>query len=369
MIKGLYIHIPFCDQICTYCDFSKMVAPDELKVEYLKALVTEMEYFSDLMARAETIYIGGGTPSSLDNDLIEAFLHELSHVVNLAKVKEFTFEANPGDITEELLDILEKYKISRISMGIQSIDDGLLKFLGRTHTKETIINALNLLKKRKFVVNLDFLYAVPGQTKTELLKDLDFIKEYSVQHISYYSLIVEDKTILNYLINHHRVADFDDDLAREFGDIVDLKLRAYGYEKYEISNYAKPGFMSKHNLLYWNLEEYIGIGLYASSQYNFTRLKNPKKIKEYIAGTQKHALNMHEIEEFEPKLELLLMGLRKTEGVSLDYYKQRIKKDMFEVYPVLNKHIENGLLEIVDGKLRFTENGVYLSNQVYVDLV
>jgi oxygen-independent coproporphyrinogen-3 oxidase len=369
MIKGLYIHIPFCDQICTYCDFCKMVADDDLKVEYLRALVIEMEYFSDLMAKAETIYIGGGTPSSLDNDLLEAFLAELSHVVNLDKVKEFTFEANPNDITVELLDILEKYKISRISMGVQSIDDDLLKFLGRTHNKETIVKALELLRTRKFIVNLDFLYAIPGQTKTHLLKDLAFIKEYSPQHLSYYSLIVEDRTILNYLINHHKVADFPDDLAREFGEIVDAELSKMGFEKYEFSNYAKPGNMSKHNLLYWDMEEYIGIGLYASSQYNFTRLKNPRKIKEYIAGTKKHALNMHEIEDFDPKLDMILMGLRKTEGVNLENYKNRIKSDIYEVYPILKKHLKNGLLEEVDGYLRFTKNGVYLSNQVYVDLI
>lgn len=369
MIKGLYIHIPFCDQICTYCDFAKMVADDDLKVEYMRALVRELEYFSDLTEKCETIYIGGGTPSSLELDLLEAFLHELASVVSLEKIVEFTFETNPGDVNEDLLKLLKKYHISRISMGVQALNDKLLKFLGRTHTKEVVFQAVEQIKKHDFALNLDFLYAIPGQTKTMLLKDLEFIKTLDPEHISYYSLIVEDKTILNYLINNHKVSDFPDDIARDYADIVDATLKDYGFEKYEVSNYAKPGFASKHNLLYWNLEEYLGIGLNASSQYNYVRMKNPRSIKEYIAGTKKHAFNMHELEEYNPKLEILLMGLRKTAGVSLDFYKQRTKKDVFEVYPQLQKHLDNNLLEIIDGYLRFTNEGMYLANQVYLDII
>ncbi|MDT8336811.1 MAG: radical SAM family heme chaperone HemW [Candidatus Izemoplasmatales bacterium] len=369
MIKGLYIHIPFCDQICTYCDFTKMVADDDLKIEYMRALVRELEYFSDLTEKCETIYIGGGTPSSLELDLLEAFLIEFASVVNLEKIVEFTFETNPGDVNEDLLNLLKKYHVSRISMGVQALNDKLLKFLGRTHTKEVVVSAVELIKKHNFALNLDFLYAIPGQTKAMLMKDLEYIKTFNPEHISYYSLIVEDKTILNYLINNHKVADFPDDKARDYADIVDFTLKEYGFIKYEVSNYSKPGFASKHNLLYWNLEEYLGIGLNASSQYNYVRMKNPRSVKEYIEGTKKHAFNMHELEEYNPKLEILLMGLRKTAGVSLDFYKQKTKKDIFEVYPQLQKHLDNNLLEIADGYLRFTNEGMYLANQVYLDII
>ncbi|MDD3712105.1 MAG: radical SAM family heme chaperone HemW [Candidatus Izemoplasmatales bacterium] len=369
MIKGLYIHIPFCDQICTYCDFAKMVAGDELKVDYVRALIKELEYFSDLAEHAQTIYIGGGTPSSLDIDLLEAFLSELSTTVNLKGIEEFTIEANPCDVSDDLLKLFKKYHVNRISMGVQSTDEGLLKFLGRNHTLESVIKAVELIKKYNFNLNLDFLYAVPGQTEEMIRKDLDFIKMFDPQHVSYYSLIVEDRTIINHLINTHKVADFPDDLARDFADIIDQYLEDLGYDKYEVSNYCKSGFESKHNLIYWNVEEYLGIGLNASSQYNYIRMKNPKSIKEYIAGTKKNALNMHQLEDYNPKLELLLLGLRKTKGVNLEYYKSRIKKDVFEVYPILSKHLENKLLELKDGYLKFTKNGMYLANQVYIDII
>lgn len=369
MIKGLYIHIPFCDQICTYCDFAKMVAPDDLKLEYMQSLVREMEYYNDLIAKIETIYVGGGTPSSLDLGLLEAFLHELSLNVDLENISEFTFETNPCDVNEEYLNLLKKYHVNRISMGVQSMDEGLLKFLGRTHTKEVVIKAIQEIKKFGFILNLDFLYAIPGQTKELLLGDINYIKEFNPEHVSYYSLIVEDKTILSYLISHHKVSDFSDDLARDFADIVDVSLKEFGYNKYEISNYSKVGFASKHNLLYWDLEEYLGIGLNSSSQFNNVRMKNPRKIREYIEGTKKHALNMHTLEEYDLKSELLLMGLRKTSGVSLETFKRRAKVDLFTAYPQLKKHLDNKLLEIEDGYLRFTNEGMYLSNQVYLDII
>jgi len=369
MIKGLYIHIPFCDQICTYCDFAKMVANDDLKVEYMQALVRELEYFSDLVERCETVYIGGGTPSSLELDLLDAFLQELSTIVKLEKLSEFTFESNPSDINQELLNILKKYHISRISMGVQSMDEGLLRFLGRNHSVEVVEKAVQLVKKNNFNLNLDFLYAVPGQTKEMINKDLSFIKKFDPDHVSYYSLIVEERTILNHLIAGHKIADFPDDLARDYADIIDDKLEKIGYHKYEVSNYAKFNSESKHNLIYWNVEEYLGVGMNASSQFNYTRMKNPGSVKEYIEGTKKQTLTMHVLEDYNPKLELLLLGLRKTDGISLENYKKRIKKDVFEVYPILKKHLENQLLEIKDGYLRFTKNGMYLANQVYVDII
>lgn len=369
MIKGLYIHIPFCDQICTYCDFCKLVADDELKIEYMWALIRELEYFSDLVAKVDTIYIGGGTPSSLDSDILESLLIELNSIVDFDKVKEFTFEANPSDITENLLQLLNKYHVNRISMGVQTVDSKLLAFLRRNHSLAVVEKAISLIKKYNFSINLDFLYAIPGQTKAQLLEDLQYLEKFSPNHVSYYSLIVEDRTILSYLINNHKIADFSSDLARDFGEIIDERLETLGYKKYEFSNYAKPGHESLHNLHYWNLEEYLGIGLNASSQFNYTRVKNPNSIKEYIAGTKKNALNMHEIEDFNPKLEFLLMGLRKVSGISLKDYEKRIKKPLFEIYPQLKKHLKNGLMEMNGDNLRLSKNGVYLANQVFVDLL
>ncbi|MFW5889580.1 MAG: radical SAM family heme chaperone HemW [Bacillota bacterium] len=368
MIKGLYIHIPFCDQICTYCDFCKMVTSNHKKKEYMKALVKELEYYSDLVSNVETIYIGGGTPSSLDNELLSAFLAELETIIDLSEIKEFTIETNPNDITEEFLSILKKYHITRISMGVQTLNEKLLDFLGRTHKPKTVFKAIDLIKESNLNYNLDFLYAIPGQTKTDLKSDLEYISKFKPHHISYYSLILEDKTVLNYLIDKHKVDDFNDDLAREFGEIIDNKLEELGYEKYEISNYALPGYKSKHNLLYWNLEEYLGVGLNASSQFNYTRMVNPKKISNYLKEIEDKSLTMHHLEEFNPKLETLLVGMRKVEGIDLTAYKKRFKKDVFEIYPELKKHLKNNLLKIENNRLKFTKEGMYLANQVFMDI-
>lgn len=369
MIKGLYIHIPFCDQICTYCDFCKMVTSEHIKKDYIKALIKEMEYYSDLFAQVETIYIGGGTPSSLDNDLLDAFLEELELFVNMEQVKEFTIEANPSDVTAEWLDLLKKHHVSRVSMGVQTLSGPLLNFLGRTHTADIVVNAVKLLKNSELEYNLDFLYAIPGQEKRDLINDLKFIEKYQPNHVSYYSLILEDKTILNYLISKHKVEDFSDDLARTYGEIVDKRLNDAGYNKYEFSNYSKPGCESLHNLVYWNLDEYLGIGLSASSQFNLARMKNPHKISKYLEGIESKNLTMHTLEDFNPKFETLLLGLRKTEGISLSKYKEKFKKDVFEIYPQLKKFIDQELLEIDGDYLRFTNEGIYLSNQVFVDII
>lgn len=369
MIKGLYIHIPFCDQICTYCDFCKMVASDEIKKVYMKALIKEIEYYNDLVANIETIYIGGGTPSSLDLTLMDGFLLELNQLISIDKLVEFTVEANPNDISDEWLQMLVKHNVNRISMGVQTMNDGLLKFLGRTHSQAQVIDAMGLIKKNKLNVNLDFIYAIPGQTDKDLSQDLSFIKTLDPNHISYYSLILEEKTILNYLLSKQKISDFDEDLARDFGEKIDQHLDVLGYGKYEFSNYAKPGFESRHNLIYWNLEEYIGVGLNASSQFNYSRMVNPCKISKYLSGIKDKSLTMHRLEDFNPKMETLLVGLRKTKGISLDAYKQRFKKGVFDMFPVLTKHIDSHLLEVKEGYLRFTQNGLYLSNQVFMDLI
>ncbi|MGE4571381.1 MAG: radical SAM family heme chaperone HemW [Candidatus Izemoplasmatales bacterium] len=369
MIKGLYIHIPFCDQICTYCDFCKMVTSTHNKKEYMKALVKEMEYYSDLLEHIETIYIGGGTPSSIDDDLMDAFLDELDILVDMTHIKEFTIEANPNDITPNFLEILRKHHVTRVSMGVQSMSEDLLRFLGRTHTDEIVEHAIDLIKTSGLNFNLDFLYAIPGQSLEDLKKDLDYIKKFKAHHISYYSLILEDRTVLNYLINKHKVEDFPDDLAREYGELIDIELEKLGYHKYEFSNYAKAGYESKHNLIYWNLEEYLGIGLNASSQFNNTRMINPTKLSVYLKGIQDKSLTMHNIEDFNPKLETLLVGLRKTEGISMSAYKERFKKGVFDIYPQLKKFLDSNLLEIQGDYLRFTSEGIYLSNQVYVDII
>jgi len=216
---------------------------------------------------------------------------------------------------------------------------------------------------------LDYIYAIPNQSKDELLADLASINAFDPNHVSYYSLILEERTVLSHLLSKHQFEEVDQDKARLFGELIDRTLNTYGYEKYEFSNYAKHNAQSMHNLIYWNLEEYLGVGLQASSQFNHSRMVNPSKISDYLEEMKHPILTMHQLERFNPKMEMLLVGLRKTKGVSLEAYHRRFKQGIMDVYPQLRKHIDNQLLEIKDGYLRFTNNGMYLSNQVYMDLI
>ncbi len=369
MIKALYIHIPFCDNICLYCDFAKLVASDNLKTQYMNALINEIKYYKDDIKSVKTIYIGGGTPSSINLTLLEQLLNEINQLINLEQIIEYTIEANPNDINQAFVSLMKKYSINRISIGIQTTNDKLLKLLKRSHKNKDVIKSINLLRKNDIDnINLDFIYGIPSQTKTDILTDLAFIKKTKVPHISYYSLIIEDNTELKYLIDQSKITPLEEDLIADYSILIKNRLKKSGLSHYETSNYSKSGYESLHNLTYWNLFEYLGVGLSAASQYLNKRFKNTNRISKYIKNiSNKQYVRIEE--DFNPELEFLLMGLRKTEGIQLSDFKSRYKKDVFNKYPVLSKHIDNGLLVREEDILRFTELGQDLANQVYIDLL
>ncbi len=365
MIKGLYIHIPFCEQICSYCDFSKEVAKSKKINEYMNVLTKELTYYKPKYLNLETIYIGGGTPTSIDINLLDNFLMNLNEFINMENIKEFTIEANPTNITDELIKVLLKNNVSRISIGVQTINSELLKLLNRNHQIEDVIKAINILRKHNFNnINLDFIYGIPNQTEEMVLNDLAFIEKYKPNHISYYSLILEEKTVLDYQISKGMIQPLNDDLIADYSSLVKSKLKELNYHHYEISNYSIKDYESLHNLLYWDLSEYIGIGLNASSQYENKRIINQRSITKYLENPY-----ITKEEAFNPRFEFILMGLRKTKGINIIEYKQRFNIDIFEIYPVLKEHINNNLLELNGEYLSFTEQGMDVSNQVYIDLI
>ncbi len=369
MIKGLYIHIPFCDKICKYCDFAKLVATRKLKGEYVKNLIKELEHYKDKLSNVETIYIGGGTPTSLDLDLLEVILSKIVDLVNMENIREYTIEANPNDINYELVNTIKKFQVSRISLGVQTTSKRLLELVGRTHNKNDVLKALQILEGNSFAnINLDFIYGLPTQTMDELTADLDFISSIMPKHISYYSLIIEPKTELAYMIDHQNLIPLDEDIVADYADLVRNKLEYMGYQHYEVSNYAVAGFESRHNLLYWNLEEYIGVGMSAASQYDNTRYINPYRISQYIKNVECEDYQLIE-EDFTPQMEYILLGLRKTEGINLIEYSKRFGDGVFNLYPKLKKHLASGLLEIKGDYLLFSKRGMDLSNQVYLDII
>lgn len=358
MIKSVYIHIPFCDQICSYCDFCKMFYSKELVDKYLDELKKEIQknYKNEVI---ETLYIGGGTPSSLDiNELNQLF--EIIKVFKLSKNIEFTFECNLN-ITKEKLEFLYNNKVNRLSFGVQSFNEKNLKFLSRNHSKEDIFNVINIAKEIGFKnINIDLIYALPNQTLKKLESDLDLFLKLNVNHISTYSLIIEPNTILY----NNKIKNIDQELDYEMYKLIIKKLKNYNH--YEISNFAKKGYESKHNLTYWNNSEYYGFGLSSSGYINNIRYDNTRSINEYLKGN--YTLNKEEI-DLKRKLEYeFILGFRKINGINK---KEFFKKYGFDIKEnkTINKLIkENKLLEDNE-KIYINPKYIYVENSILEEFI
>ncbi|OQX93803.1 MAG: hypothetical protein B6I17_01025 [Tenericutes bacterium 4572_104] len=369
MIKGLYIHIPFCDQICSYCDFTKMVANKEIKEKYINALIQELRHYKEYYKDLKTIYIGGGTPSSLEINLLEKLLVEINNAIDVSLIEEFSIETNPNDININLLDLFYKYGVNRISVGVQTLSDKGCIVLSRNHKREDIIKAIEVIQESSITnYNLDFIYGFPYQTIESLKKDIQFIEKYKPPHISYYSLIIEDNTILGYNISKNIIKPLDDDLIADYAIYINGELKKQGYVHYEFSNFARNNLYSKHNMIYWDLEEYIGIGLNASSFYNNRRYINPNRITDYFNSVFNRKYYLEE-EPCVLDVEFVLMGLRKLKGIDILEFKERFNINIFERFPGLKKFLGSNLLVLEDNYLHFTEKGVLLSNQVYLEII
>ncbi|MCR5741653.1 MAG: radical SAM family heme chaperone HemW [Gammaproteobacteria bacterium] len=366
MIKHLYIHIPFCDSICPYCDFIKRVSDDNAQKEYLNSLIKELLFYKDSLSDLETIFIGGGTPTAFN--YLEEFLEELDKVVDLKRVKEFTIETTPNRALR-YLSIYNKYNINRISIGVESFDPIVLKYLKRKNNDyENIKSVVDTLKTNGiYNINLDLIYSLPYSSLKSIKEDLEKIISLDVKHISYYDLIIEDKTILKHDLDNNLISLPSEDLSLEMKDLIDKDLSLNGFHRYEISNWAKDGYESSHNKSYWLLEDYLGIGLASHSLVNDMRFKNTSVFKEYL-----NIQNKDSYKEFYPcekEKEYFLMGLRLTEGVSLSKYKMLYNKDVFIEYPKLKYYLDNGLIEVEGDYLKLTSKGLPISNLVFEEFV
>lgn len=363
---GLYVHIPFCKSICSYCDFNKQLCYSNKQIrEYIDALKKEVEKYKDYFNNIQTIYIGGGTPNSISLNLLDELLSFIDSYKN--NIIEYTIEVNPELLSIEQIKCFIKHGINRISIGVQSFDLKVIEAIRRHHNKEIVLKAINnchMLGLNN--INIDMMYGLPKQDLASLRNDLAIIKDLNIKHISYYSLILEDKTILSYELNNKLMTIPDDDLTADMNDIVTKKLQEFGYIHYEISNYARPGYQSKHNLLYWNKEEYIGVGMAATSYVNHIRWTNTTNISKYINGIYQQVIEKLSIED--EKKEFFLMGLRKISGVNINEYYNKYHEDPILRFN-LNKWINNGLLEIDNSYLRFTKRGINLGNIVFEEFI
>lgn len=344
MIKSVYIHVPFCETICSYCDFCKFYYNEKMVDCYLEALKKEIEsiYNNEII---ETIYIGGGTPTSLSIKQLK----QLFEIIRKLKTNnlEYTIECNIENINEEKLILFKEYGINRISIGVQSFNKKNLKYLNRQHTKEEVFSKIKLAKKYFNNINIDLIYAIPGQKLEELKKDINLILMLDVSHISTYSLIIEKHTILK----NNGVENIDDELDFEMYKLICEMLK--DYEHYEISNFGK--IKSKHNLTYWNNDEYYGFGLGASGYINDIRYDNTKSFSSYINGD--YRLNEeYQTEELKIENELIL-GFRKIEGINTNLFKEKYGKD------IMDRHIIKELIN--DNKLIYKDNYLYI-NPMYI---
>lgn len=345
-MKSIYIHIPFCNKICTYCDFCKIYYNKFLVDKYLIEL--EKEVFSLYKNEIiKTIYIGGGTPSSLDKDeLIKLF--SITNRIKLTKNYEFTFECNIENINEELLVLLKNNKVNRISIGVESFNKDILKVLGRNYDF-SIKEKINLVKKYFDNINIDLIYGVNNETMEILDNDLDNFLELDVPHISIYSLILENNTMLK--VNNYK--EIDDDLNNNMYYYIIKKLKDNGYIHYEISNFSKKGYSSKHNLTYWNNEEYYGFGLGAGFYINNTRGSNTRSLTNYLKGNY-----VLEKEEMTNKINMeneMILGLRKIKGVSKGKFFNKYGVNINDVFDT-SKLKENKNYYYIDSKYLFISN-------------
>ena len=360
-MKAVYIHIPFCSNICTYCDFCKMYYNKKYVTKYLEELEKEIKnnYNRETI---ETIYIGGGTPSSLDLEELE-YLLKITEYFKTNNNLEFTVECNIENCSYEKLELLKKYNVNRLSFGVQTFNSNFLKILGRKHNKEETFNVIECSKKLGFDnINIDLMYAFTGQTIDDLKKDLDLFLKLDINHISTYSLIIEPNTILG--INDYE--NIDEDLDYEMYSLIESTLKEHGYKHYETSNFAKEGFVSKHNLTYWNNLEYYGFGLGASGYINSIRYNNTRSLNNYLKGN--YVLDKHELSKQEKMEEEMFLGLRKLDGVNKKDFKNKYGIDIKDVFDI-DPEIKKGLLIDDGNNIYIPEKYQYISNQVLIKFI
>lgn len=364
----IYIHIPFCVQKCAYCDFLSAPADEAVRERYIDALKEEIRQQKSFGSEYKviSIFIGGGTPSILEGAQIAEILKEIRNYFAVEADAEITIECNPGTLSEDKLSCYKKSGINRLSLGLQSADNQELKLLGRIHTYEKFLESFSLARKVGFGnLNVDLMSALPGQTKESWQETLHQVIALNPEHISAYSLIIEEGTPFYERYKPGGQEEYllpDEDLERQmYYDTRDI-LRAAGYERYEISNYAKPGFECRHNLGYWERREYLGLGLGASSLIKGVRYQNHRKLSAYLKGDYIHE-EVQKLTRREEQEETMFLGLRKAEGILLT-------EELLEVYKeTLQRLQQKGLLLWEGGRVRLTDLGIDVSNYALAEFL
>ena len=371
---GIYVHIPFCKKKCDYCDFISYCDKGMLISDYIESVIKEIES-QNIQSKITTVYIGGGTPSYIDSKYIIKILEKIKEK-NISEDAEITIEVNPGTVTEKKLKDYINCGINRLSIGLQSTKDEILKEIGRIHEYADFLNTYNMAKKIGFNnMNVDLMIGLPNQKIIDIKESLEKILELNPNHISVYSLILEEGTSLFKKVEDGVLKIPDEELERNMYWYVKNTLELNGYKHYEISNFAKEGYESKHNLNCWNQKEYIGIGCAAHSYKNITRYSNTENIEEYINNIHKKCFEknriIHEVQtEEDARKEFMLLGLRKVDGVKINEFKNKFGDNPIYLYRnQLDKLSKENLIIVDNDDIRLSNRGIDLANLVWEEFI
>ncbi len=370
-MKAAYIHIPFCEHICHYCDFNKVFLQGQPVDEYLQLLIKEMKISLEQFPtkQIDTIFVGGGTPTALNEKQLEILCDGIRTHLPFHN-GEFTFEANPGDLSKEKLQVLSKYGVNRLSFGVQSFNDELLARIGRSHQVADVYTSIANAQQIGFSnISIDLIYALPGQTVEDFRDTLTKALALDLPHYSGYSLIVEPKTVFYNLMRKGKLRLPGEDIEAEMFGLLMEEMEKKGLHQYEISNFSKPGLESLHNLVYWSNEEYYGFGAGAHGYVNGVRYSNAGPMKKYmdpLSIGNRPIFEQNEVSEKEKMEEEMFLGLRRSAGVQISHFQEKYTKSLFDVFAQSIEQLQKrGLLEINGDYIRLTRKGHFLGNEVF----
>ena len=361
-----YVHIPFCTQICYYCDFSKVFIKNQPVDSYLEHLLQEFHSYD--IQKLRTLYIGGGTPTALSAPQLEVLLDGLTKNLDLSVLEELTIEANPGDLDEHKIAVLKNSAVNRVSLGVQTFDDKMLKKIGRSHLEKDIYENISRLKLAGFDnISIDLIYALPGQTMDQVKDNVAKAIALDIPHMSLYSLILENHTVFMNRMRRGKLPLPKEEVEAEMFEYIIAELERAGFEHYEISNFSKSGFESRHNLMYWDNAEYYGIGAGASGYVNGVRYKNHGPIRHYLKAVEEGNARIHEehLSLREQMEEEMFLGLRKKTGVSKARFEEKFGTSFENLYgQVVRDLCHQGLLQVEGQQIRMTKKGLFLGDTV-----
>lgn len=369
---ALYVHIPFCSEKCNYCDFYSERYSHSALEGFYQGIQREIELYTNLIERPvlKTIYIGGGTPSLIKPAYLVGLIEKIRQHFDLAMVEEISIEVNPGSITKDKLLKYKEAGINRISLGVQSFNDNELNFLGRKHTVGQALEAVELLQRVFQNYNLDLIFAIPGQSLKSWQETLKQVLSFQPPHLSIYNLQIEKGTPLANMLEEGEIKVVDDTLDAEMYLLARELFNLHDFKQYEISNFSRKGFDSIHNQIYWHYQPYLGIGPAAVSFDGRIRFANKADLPKYINNLTNSVLPVENIERLSIKeqiSEMIFMGLRLTDGISLAEFTDRFTVDLLKLYQLeIEDCLSKGLIEIKDKHIRLSEKGLLLGNEVFM---